>query len=743
MDHLNLFLDISELNLALLESKSIKGFLANCVVLVAKHLNAEVCSIYLFDTQNKTLTLSATHGLNQNLIDKVKLESNEGLVGLVMEELNSIRLQESSTHPSYKFFPGLLEERYDSFCAVPVVHGIMRIGVITVQRNKISPFTENDEKTLKGVANQLASIIEYTRMLAIKNETDGRREKTLKFIKGRPASTGYALAPVKINRRNIILSDIGKEAAKTPCSLKDFMNAVEKVAEELMSFQRKVEERFADADSLIFAAHLMLLKDEQYVGKMINRIKENLHPALAVIEVTEMYCTFFASRESAYLREKSDDIRDLGIRLLNHIRQSGSDSLGVNKKIVIARDLLISDIIILSAEGVAGIIMVNGGASSHFSILARSFNIPLVIADEERLLDLDDGVMALLDAESGNIYINPGREITAPYEIREKTSRVISKSKPLLEKTDTVTADGKQVKLMANINLVSDAKNAIELGADGIGLYRTEFPFIVRSDFPTEQEQYVVYKKLITLLPGMEITFRTLDVGGDKVLSYYHVMREQNPFLGMRSLRFCLENLSVFKQQIRAILRAGAGAPIRIMFPMVSSTDEFASALNVVDICKKELASENIEYNKTPAIGIMVEIPSALYVIEELAERADFFSIGTNDFIQYMLAVDRTNEKVAGFYCPHHPAVLRGIKQVVDAAHNHEKEVSICGDMAHNPRYAEFFLGIGVSSLSVEPVYIQSVRSAIAGIDSVKATEKAGKILHSGTIREIEGFLES
>ena len=744
MDHLGLLLDISEINLALFESASIKSFLTNCVELVAKHLDANVCSIYLFDQDDEKLTLRATQGLNPELVDKVTLKLGEGLTGIALQELRSINVRESSKQRGYKFVPGLFEERFDAFCAVPIMRGIQRIGVLVVQREHTEPFSENDERSLRGVANQLASIIEYSRILVSKPAFAQAQagNKTLKFVKGKPASIGFAHAPLVVDRKIRSLKDLEKDVSTWTCTRADFTTALENLSTQLSSFQKRVEEQLADAASLIFAAHLMVLKDEQFVGKIRRRIDDGLNAGMAIIEITEEYCALLDRSPVVYLREKSDDIRDLGVRLLGLLRPGEPSAEELSGKIVIARDVLISDILIMSAQGVAGIVLVGGGASSHLSILARSCKIPLVIAEEEGLLDLAAGTMALLDADLGNIYIDPGPEIVGPFTARNRARAAALLAMAEKSAAPAATADGSRVFIMANVNLATDARNARDLGADGVGLYRTEFPFIIRANFPTEEEQLYIYQKLVAGLSDKEITFRTLDVGGDKVLSYYHTFKEQNPFLGMRSLRFCLQNQPLFKQQIRAILRASVGGRVRIMFPMISSVDELDEARGVAQQCMEELSSENIVHLTNPAIGIMVEIPSVLGILDDLAAKSDFISIGTNDFIQYMLAVDRTNEKVSQFYCPHHPSVLRGIHQVALAAKRHGIGISICGDMAHSPIYAEFFIGIGIFTLSVEPTYIPIIRDAVRLMNLDEAKRKAQEVLACATIKEIEQILK-
>jgi phosphotransferase system enzyme I (PtsP) len=308
-------------------------------------------------------------------------------------------------------------------------------------------------------------------------------------------------------------------------------------------------------------------------------------------------------------------------------------------------------------------------------------------------------------------------------------------------KPATMTADGVRVQLMANINLLTDLKVATELNCDGVGLYRTEFPFIVRTNFPSEAEQYVIYRKLVESMPDKPVTFRTLDAGGDKILSYYHDIKEQNPALGMRSIRFSLQNKPIFAEQVRAILRAGAGADLRIMFPMISSLDEFNEAKEVVRESIDQLAQQGIEHNPEPRLGMMVELPAVVDLAEDFAREADFFSIGTNDLIQFLLATDRTNEAVADFYIAHHPSVLRTLNRVARAALENDCDLSICGDMAHQTQYTPFLLGIGIRTFSVDPIFLLRTQQTINATSIKDAEAQAKEMLARNRVSDIAALL--
>jgi len=738
MEHIELLCDISELNWVFSDSSSIEDFLQKIVVMTARHMKTDVCSIYLYDPKSNTLVLKATHGLNIDLINKVRMKLGEGITGLALKELRTICDNQGSKHPSYKYFNDLDEDQYEAFLGVPIIHGIEKVGVLVVQRKSGQTFKTEDISTLHAVTNQLANIIENARVLiSLKdaqadNTVSVHTEPIVKTVKGKSASTGYAFGPAKIEIKSRALESLAVKAKDGHHGLQSFEKAVERTRTHLNKRRQAVEERLSDAASLIFTAHLMLLQDDLFHGRIVDRINEGASAEKAILETANYYISLFSAKDDPYLREKADDIRDLSIRLLENVIGIKQYHSSYNGRIIIAHDLLPSDILILSSEGVAGIILVAGGVTSHLSVLARSLGLPLIITDEPQLLELPDGTPVLLDGETGNVYVNPGKEITDPFESQNRTMReAISKRATVSDRT--FTQDNSRITIYANINLLSDIKVANEFKCEGVGLYRTEFPFLIRSAFPTEEEQIIVYKKLIDGMKGKPIIFRTLDIGGDKILPYFDHFNEQNPFLGLRSIRFTLRNRDVFRQQIRAILRAGYGADLRIMFPMISTVEELKQAKTLVADCISELEKEKTAINAVPQIGMMIEIPAVVEIIETLAQMTDFLSIGTNDFIQYMLAVDRTNEKVASLYLPHHPSVLRSLARITRVALSYNKPVSVCGDMAHQPEYIPFLLGIGIRNLSVDAPYIPRIQKCISSISVKQAGKLASSLLKASS----------
>jgi phosphotransferase system enzyme I (PtsP) len=757
MDPVRLLCDISELNWIFSGSDTIDAFLGRVVHMVANHMEAQVCSIYMHDDASGDLVLRATFGLSADAVGKVRLARGEGLTGLSVEEGRPVNEPHASRHPSYRFFDGTDEEKYDAFLAVPISRGIYRIGALTIQRSASQPFRDQDRAVMQAISSQLANIIENARLLQLKGAAGSpggpstpeparavAREGSdlvAPIIKGRGVSGGTAHGKVLILDKARLFERYGPNRQYPPFAPKDLTLAVGATEAQLRTLQHRVERKLSDAASLIFSAHLLMLKDSNFTGRMLDLVAGGVNPPEAVMTVGREYAGFFTEQGNPYLREKADDVRDLVIRIMANLLPEVA-SHEYRGRVAVAADLYPSDILMLSAEEVAGIILIAGGAASHMSILARSLKIPLIIADVPALLQIEDGTVALLDADHGTIFVNPSQ---ATIEQFEKAARdretVAGHSAPMTPRTST--ADGVRVALYSNINLLSDTVTLKSLVYDGIGLYRTEFPFLVRSTFPTEEEQYAIYVKLIdNVSPGTDITFRSLDIGGDKVLPYYGDLHEKNPFLGIRSIRFSLQNRDLFKEQIRAILRAGSGSKISILFPMISSKEELTASRLVVAECIDELSVKRIPHNDEPRIGVMIEIPSVLEIMDDLMDFADFFSIGSNDFIQYMLAVDRTNERVAAMYCAHHPAVLRGIRRIVAAASAAGREVSVCGEMAHAPRYLPFLIGVGIRALSVDPQFLPLIQAAIATIDSRQAGELAGRMLEASTQDEVEWLMD-
>ncbi len=757
-DEVALLWDVSELVGLFDTGHGLDAFLAQAVSKIAWHMRAAVCSIYLYDPATGDLLLRANQGLAPEAVGVVRLRLDTSLTGLALQERRPIREARAKDNPRFLPMPRLKEEKYLSFLAVPILRHMRPVGVIVLQDPQWDYFTLNDERALQVIAAQLGGVIENAALfLQLKGGQDAPAAETVEengfgpgthTVQGQGAA-GHVAIGLSTRIGHYLLQADGDDApppCDAPLGLDEFDQAMAATDAQLIDLQRNLEDKLHDAASMIFGAHVLMLRDEAFSGKIRDRIRDGEDAYRAARKEIRAYKEMLQRSGTQLLREKVLDVEDLGHRLLSNLAavaqgcDGAADAPDYRGRIVIAKELLPSDILKLSAEGAEALILLSGGQHSHVAILAKALRLPLVIAQDERLLHIPERTLLMLDGQNGLIIVRPGEEA-------ELAAREMLRQQALVERNGiatrekTLTKDGARIALCANLNLVSELDFARKVHAEGVGLYRTEFPFIVRSSFPSEEEQYLFYRAALEQMQDRPVVFRTLDVGGDKALSYFPVQHEENPVLGLRALRFSFRNPAIFKAQVRALLRAAHGsAQARIMFPMVASLDEFLGARDIAYACYRDLERENIPA-RLPALGIMVELPATVWVVEDLAREADFLSIGSNDLIQYLLAVDRTNEAVADFYAPHHPAVLRCLARIVAAADKAGKPVSLCGDLATDPKMLPFLLGIGLKTLSMDPTAIPRIQNLVEKIDLRLARQQAARMLEFGRVSEVEEYL--
>lgn len=750
-NYMSLIQNMAEMSALLAGSTDIQMCLEKMVKMVAEHLRSDVCSIYLLEPDQTDLRLRATVGLNQGAIGSVRLKPGEGLVGQTLKDLKPIILKKASSHKAYRYFPELNEDKYESFLSVPIVQGAEKIGVLVVQRKESNAFLEDDVFTLNALSTQLAGAIENIRVLLevgsgislLQHHPVEKKKKTV--VRGKSASEGFAVGNAFVWSRSY--ESAMKNASsgrKYELSYTDFEKAVNRSIAQIQHIESKIIEQIPEAASLIFSAHILMLKDEQFVGQMKQRIKKGVPVLKAVRDLADYYRMMFSRSNSRMIQEKVNDLEDVTLRLLYNL-QTDFDAAHdyLENRIVIASTLYPSDIVQFVVENVAGIVLLDGGVTTHVSILARSLGLPMIIADKEDLPDISNKSELLLDADIGNLYVDPEEDVRKTFSKKQHLHDFVQQSQAGVS-SETRSSDGKSIHLLSNINLLSEIELAIQLKSEGVGLYRSEFPFLIRTHMPTEEDQISIYKMLAGKMNGREVIIRTLDVGGEKLLKSLDENDELNPQLGLRSIRFSLKYRDIFETQIRAILRAGAEYPnLKIMFPMISSLDELQKARYIVQACMRMLDEDGKEYNKNPEIGIMIELPALVEVIDDLVYEADFFSIGTNDFIQYMLAVDRGNEKVSSYYCPHHPAVLRALKRVARAVTSAQKPLSVCGEMAHERKYLPFLIGIGINRFSVDPRFVPELQQHISSLDAGKCEQQAENLMSISSLRAVEQFLDN
>ena len=746
-EHLSLICNVGELANLVSDSKDVNSFLQQVVQLVAANLNADVGSIYLYDESTDELVLTATIGLNPQAVGKIRMKTDEGLVGYTMAQMAPICEGCAADNPHFKYFESAQEERFCSFLSVPISLGNEKIGVLVVQHELKNYFNQNDVMALRAIASQLAGTVANARLMMVSRQSSKAADRKtlldkLRFIRGEATVPGFALAPAVILRPfDPLKEEVPDDAYKG--TLNDFQLAVHKTVEQLKKLQDQLDRRLPESTALIFEAHHMILKDPRFDEQIRDHIKQGTSAPAAIRRVAHYFIDLFKKSPNPYIKEKSQDIEDLARRLLFNLKKQPSAGQGpMEGHIVVASDLYPSDILKLASVSVAGIIFIGGAVISHVAIIARSLKIPMILTNQTELLGVPEGTPILMDADMGTIYVNPSEQIHRKFHERNH-ARDKARDQGDAMQPATFTQDGLRIELFANINLLSELALAKKLKAEGVGLYRSEFPFIVRSDFPSEEEQRVVYSRLFKEMEGKPVYIRTLDVGGDKILPYLGIPREDNPELGLRSIRFSLQYRSIFDQQIRAILRAGAHIEkLGIIFPMISSIDEFETARQAVQEARMTLAEQGLEHHDQPEIGLMIETPALVPIMDELTRRADFLSVGTNDFIQYMLAVDRTNENVASYYQPYHPAILRSLAHIVRSARKHQKTICICGEVAHQADFIPFLIGIGVQRLSVDPQFLPEIQRQICTLHVEAAKAYAQRLLSVSTLADMKSCVD-
>ncbi|KAJ53443.1 phosphotransferase system enzyme I (PtsI) [Clostridium tetanomorphum] len=565
------------------------------------------------------------------------------------------------------------------------------------------------------------------------------------MLEGISASSGIAIGKALILKENNseILS---KKVDNVQDENERFKLAVEKGKQQLEKTIVKTKEKLGEEKSKIFEAHLLMLDDPEFVGTISSKIlNEKVNSEYAVKTTSEELALIFEQLDDDYMRERAADIKDVSNRLINILMGAENVSIGDIEEecIIIAKDLTPSDTAQIDKEKVLGFATEIGGVTSHSAIIARSIGIPAVLGIGKEISTVKENDLLILDGAKGVLIVNPNEETLNDYKSKMEDEEEIRKNLLQYKELESVTIDNRKVEIAANIGSVEDAENAINNGAEGVGLFRTEFLYMSKQELPSEEEQFIAYKEVLQKLKGNPVIIRTLDIGGDKKLSYLPIQEELNPFLGYRAIRLCLDRKDIFKTQLRALLRASHYGKLKIMFPMISSLQELREGKAVLEQCKTELKNEGIAFNEEVEVGIMIEIPSAAVISDALAKEVDFFSIGTNDLIQYTIAVDRMNEKVSYLYDFFNPAVLRLIKTVIDNGHKEGKYVGMCGEMAGNINLIPLLLGMGLDEFSMSASSVLKARSKIRSLKYEDCKTLVPKVMELGTSHEIREFLKN
>ncbi|HHU6760654.1 TPA: phosphoenolpyruvate--protein phosphotransferase [Staphylococcus aureus] len=561
-----------------------------------------------------------------------------------------------------------------------------------------------------------------------------------KLIKGIAASDGVAIAKAYLLVEPDLTFDENEKVTDVEGEVAKFNSAIEASKVELTKIRNNAEVQLGADKAAIFDAHLLVLDDPELIQPIQDKIKnENANAAIALTDVTTQFVTIFESMDNEYMKERAADIRDVSKRVLSHILgvELPNPSMIDESVVIVGNDLTPSDTAQLNKEFVQGFATNIGGRTSHSAIMSRSLEIPAIVGTKSITQEVKQGDMIIVDGLNGDVIVNPTEDELIAYQ--DKRERYFADKKELqkLRDADTVTVDGVHAELAANIGTPNDLPGVIENGAQGIGLYRTEFLYMGRDQMPTEEEQFEAYKEVLEAMDGKRVVVRTLDIGGDKELSYLNLPEEMNPFLGYRAIRLCLAQQDIFRPQLRALLRASVYGKLNIMFPMVATINEFREAKAILLEEKENLKNEGHDISDDIELGIMVEIPATAALADVFAKEVDFFSIGTNDLIQYTLAADRMSERVSYLYQPYNPSILRLVKQVIEASHKEGKWTGMCGEMAGDETAIPLLLGLGLDEFSMSATSILKARRQINGLSKNEMTELANRAVDCATQEEV------
>jgi phosphotransferase system enzyme I (PtsP) len=708
---------------------------------VRESVAVDVASVYLKTPDSVEYVLSATEGLRKDAVGHVRFAASEGLVGMVGEREEPVNLEDAPSHPRYRFTSQTGENPYHAFLGVPIIqHGTV-LGVLVVRQRQHRRFAEEEEAFLVTLAAQLAGAISHAGASGDISHVLQASEEVSVTLKGLPGAPGVAIGQALVVYPPANLEAIpDRPVTDADAEIENFRTAVNAVQDDIRDYANRMSSILPAEELALFDALLMMLGGDSLIGETVERIRAGNWAPGALRETIGEHVRVFDSMEDSYMRERASDIRDLGRRILTHI-QSDRPAIGTvyPGTVLVGEEISVGQLAEIPHESLAGIVSVSGSSSSHVAILAQAMGVPAVMGVEDMPVGRLEGQAIIADGYRGDVFVNPSALVREEFRRLQGEETQLTEVLQHVSRQPSVTPDGDNIPLYLNIGLVSGVENEVHDNGDGVGLYRTEIPFLMQDRFPGEEFQLRTYRKALEAFAPRPVTLRTLDIGGDKMLPYFPVM-EDNPFLGWRGIRISLDHPEIFLTQIRAMMRASVGLDnLTIMLPMVSTVTELDNALVLINQAQGELLEEG-EAVVRPPVGIMIEVPSAVYQIGAMAKRVDFFSIGTNDLTQYLLAVDRNNSRVAGLYQTLHPAVLGAVKQVIDQAHVLGKPVSVCGEMAGDPAAVLALMGLGVNSLSMSASNLPRVKWVIRSFTREEARnllEQAWQLENPREIREL------
>lgn len=720
---------------------------------VRETLETDACSIFLIDFRTQDYVLSATEGLNSELVDKLHIKPDQGLLSIIADSEKPLNLEDAPTHPSYLHIPGAGEEIYHAFLGVPMIYNRHVLGIMVAEQRQKRRFAEAEEAFLVTLATQLAPIIAQAEAKEMVAEQIGANKLSAnKFSQTKQDDTvllGIASAPgVAIGQAIVIypIADLDavpdKEITDVAAEIDILQTAIQATREDIIELSERLAPSLPAAERELFTAYVHMLESNSFEKDIITLINQGQWAQAALRQSIQARVRQFEAMDDVYLRERAADIRDLGRRILAHLQASTHVEIDYPPQtILIGEEISAADLARVPEGRLVGFASVRGSSNSHVSILARGLGVTAVTGVTNLPLSKLENTELILDGYYGHVYVAPTTALRQEFLILAEQKRQLDESLKKLRDLPAETTDGHAIQLMVNAGLDADAGVALAVGSQGVGLFRTEMTFMTRETFPSEGEQYIIYRQILSAFAPRPVIMRTLDVGGDKPLSYFPI-EESNPFLGWRGIRISLTHPELFQAQIRAMMRANRDfGNLSILLPMISSVEEFAEAKALIDEVYDELQAE--ASTPRPPIGVMIEVPAAVYQARTLARQADFISIGSNDLTQYLLAVDRNNSRVCGIYDSYHPAVLRALKQTVRAAHLEKTPISICGELAGDPLATLLLLAMGFDSLSASASNIPRIKWVIRRFSKTRAKMLLREVWQLETANEIREHLEA
>ena len=684
---------------------------------VRETMATQACSIFLLDGSKEHYILMASDGLNSDMIGRLRLQQDQGLVGLVGQRVEPLNISNAPSHPHFLLCNNTGEERFKAFLGVPIIYQRQLLGVIIVQQIESRAFDESEEAFLVTMSAQLARVIAHATATgklarAITHYHDNSIEVT--ELQGIPSVPGVGMGQAIVVYPHAELNAIPD---RKPDNIENEINtlkqALQNTRNDIIALGERMKDVLPESEQALFDVYRRILDDESLGQELIAEIKRGHWAQAALRNVIQLHLQQFDNMQDAYLRERADDLRDLGQRVLAHLQVQQHQKIDYHEHTILLGEEITPSALAEVPQGMlAGIVSVRGSKNSHVAILARALSIPTVMGVQGLDLAEAEHQNIIVNGYSGQVYLRPSEQLQASFTELMIQEDELTASLEQLRDLPAQTPDGQYFSLFINTGLNDDAGLSLSVGAEGIGLYRTEVPFMLRDAFPVEEEQRIIYKQLLTTFAPRPVIMRTLDVGGDKALPYFPI-NEENPFLGWRGLRISLDHPDMFLVQLRAMLRANQDlGNLRIMFPMISHVGELDEALRLLHKAHEELTQEGCHV-PMPLLGAMVEVPSAVYQARDIAKRVDFLSVGSNDLIQYLLAVDRNNPRVAELYDGLHPAVLKALQQTVEFSHQEGKHTSICGEMAGDPVAVLLLMGMGFDALSMSTTHLPRIKWVI------------------------------